>query len=96
MNARRRIFPFDLNCYLPWGRAQRGVDASPTFQRLVEEYAMLSRLEVERVERGEPNFGKAIEERILWRELLELELQDVDEQIERIAGAAERWSDDVS
>jgi hypothetical protein len=32
-----------------------------------------------------PLFGKVVEVRVVWRELLELELHDVDEQIERIS-----------
>ena len=40
---------------------------------------------LERVHRGDPSFNKTIEERIIWGELLELELQEVDEQIERIS-----------
>jgi hypothetical protein len=34
-----------------------------------------------------------VEQRIIWRELLELELQDADEQIERISGAASEYPD---
>jgi hypothetical protein len=53
-------------------------------QRLAEEKAYLEHLDLERVHRGDPSFNKTIEERIIWGELLELELQEVDEQIERI------------
>lgn len=54
-------------------------------QRLAEEKAYLEHLDLERVHRGDPSFNRAIEERIIWGELLELELQEVDEQIERIS-----------
>lgn len=54
-------------------------------QRLAEEKAYLEHLDLERVHRGDPSFNKTIEERIIWGELLELELQEVDEQIERIS-----------
>jgi len=53
-------------------------------QRLAEEKAYLKHLDLERVHRGDPSFNKTIEERIIWGELLELELQEVDEQIERL------------
>ena len=35
-------------------------------------------LEAERVRRGDSLFGQSTEDRIVWSELLELELQDID------------------
>jgi hypothetical protein len=58
-------------------------------ERLVKGREYLERLDQERTSRGEPLLGKSIEERIIWRELLDLELQEFDEQIERICHAAD-------
>jgi hypothetical protein len=38
-----------------------------------------------RAEEEDDALGGFVEERIVWRELLELELQEIDEQIERIS-----------
>ena len=59
-----------------------------TDDRLNRGFSRLQDIELVRNHRQEPLFGKSIEERIVWRELLELELQEVDEQIERISAAA--------
>lgn len=53
-------------------------------RRLAEEKARLEKLDAEREYRGDAGFGKTTEERIVWGELLELELQDIDEQVSRI------------
>lgn len=58
-------------------------------ERLVKGRDYLQRLDQERISRGEPLLGKSIEERIIWRELLDLELQEFDEQIERTCQAAD-------
>jgi hypothetical protein len=58
-------------------------------ERLLKGREYLERLDQERTTRGEPLFGKSIEERIIWRELLDLELQEFDAQIERICHAAD-------
>jgi hypothetical protein len=58
--------------------------------RLSEAKQCLDYLEVEREHRGDPAFGKLIEQQILWRELLELELQDAEERITTMCDAAER------
>lgn len=50
-------------------------------QRLAEEKANLDRLDDQRQRLMGSGYGKAVEERIVWNELLELELQDVDDQI---------------
>jgi hypothetical protein len=49
--------------------------------RLVREKARLDEIDSERIDRGDPSFSKAVEHRIIWCELLDLELQDVDERI---------------
>jgi hypothetical protein len=38
-----------------------------------------------RLHREDPLFGKAVENRIVWRELLELELQSIDEHRDKIS-----------
>jgi hypothetical protein len=57
----------------------------PHEERLGLAVAFLERLDEERCSCGDPNLSKAIEERIIWRELLDLELQKFDEDIERLA-----------
>lgn len=53
-------------------------------QRLVREKDLLENLDRERARRRNSAYGKAAEERIVWSELLDLELQDIDERLERI------------
>jgi hypothetical protein len=57
-------------------------------QRLVEAKTELDRLDRERESRGDMGFGKYTENRIVWAELLDLELQDVDERFHRICRTA--------
>jgi hypothetical protein len=59
-------------------------------RRLTEQLARLEQLDAERERRGDSRFGKSTEDRIVWGELIELELQDIDEQVSRICGAAGR------
>jgi hypothetical protein len=61
---------------------------SSLHERLVKGAGCLERLDWERSSGGNPILGKAIEERIVFRELLDLELQDCDEQIERLSEVA--------
>jgi len=44
----------------------------------------LERLDSERKRRGDPGFGKTTEHRIVWAELLELELEQIDEEMNRM------------
>jgi hypothetical protein len=62
--------------------------ASTIRQRLAEGKACLEWLDAEQDRRGDSGFEKATENRIVWRELLDLELQDVDDQLHRICDAA--------
>ncbi len=64
-------------------------------ERLAKAVAYLERLDVERISHGDPHLGKPIEERIIWRELLDLELQEFDEEIERRSEAAHSLVADV-
>jgi hypothetical protein len=56
--------------------------------RLRDEAARLERLDLERERLGDSRFGQFSEDRIVWSELIELELQEVDEQVNRIRDAA--------
>lgn len=58
-------------------------------ERLAEARLRLERLDLERLLSGDPLLDKAGEQRIVWRELLDLELQDFDEQVERICAATQ-------
>ncbi len=57
-------------------------------QRLAEEKSLLDQLDSEREYRGDSSFRKIAEDRIVWGELLDLELQDFDEQLNRIRQTA--------
>jgi hypothetical protein len=59
-----------------------------TGQRLAHAFARLQTIHLVRDHQHDPLFEKAVESRIIWRELLEMELQDVDERIEQIRAAA--------
>ena len=61
----------------------KNVQTSVPYERLSKATAYLERLDEERSSCGNPTAGKAIETRIIWRELLDLELQEFDEEIER-------------
>ena len=61
---------------------------SATGQRLTEEKYCLEHLDAERAYRGDTDFGRTTEDRIVWGELLDLELQEIDEQIIRICQTA--------
>ncbi|MGE5487334.1 MAG: hypothetical protein ACM3ZB_05895 [bacterium] len=53
-------------------------------KRLVEGETALERFDAERERRNDPRFGRTTEDRIVWGRLIELELQDIDEQLNRI------------
>jgi hypothetical protein len=61
---------------------------SETRRRLLEEKARLDRFQAERDRLGDPAYEKAAEDEIIWSELVELELQDIDEQLTRIRNSA--------
>ena len=58
--------------------------------RLSKAKECLDYLEVEREQRNDPAFGRLFEQQTIWRELLELELQDAEERITSMCDAAER------
>lgn len=85
---------------IPWFRPPEVSEPSefirqgPIRQRLAEAKVRLEELEAERKLRRDWDYGKAVEERIIWGELLDLELQDIDDQIRRIrhtAGSEPRY-----
>ena len=59
-------------------------------ERLAAAKDSLDYLDAEREKRADLMFGKRTEDQIVWRELLELELQDAEERIARMCDAAER------
>ena len=67
----------------------KNVRGSQLKERLAKGVASLERLDVDRISHGDPNLGRPIEKRIIWRELLDLELQEFDEQIERLSEVAD-------
>ena len=60
----------------------------PTRQRLAEAFSLLESVQLDRMYRRDSLFSRLVEERIIWRELIDLELQEADEQIERIFASA--------
>lgn len=54
----------------------------PTHRRLAKSFARLRNIELVRNHRSDPEFGKTAEDRIIWRELLELELQEISGQLD--------------
>ena len=88
MTGKNRIFTLDpaaRETPLSVQRADRS-----THGRLVEGASCLERLDLERTLWRDPSLGRLIEERIICRELLELQLQEIDEQIGRISDEAGR------
>ena len=52
--------------------------------RIEQAFSHLQNIQFARDNRKDPYFGRSTENRIVWRELLELELQEVEEQFARI------------
>ncbi len=75
---------------IPQRPRRRGISNSaedgmgPVRRRLADEKSRLDGLDAERESRGDPGLGKVREDRIVWHELIELELQDIEEQVTRI------------
>jgi hypothetical protein len=64
---------------------RRVIIDSPANHRLADAVGELERLESERVRSRDRRYGKRAEDRIIWNELLDLELQDIDEQLQRLS-----------
>ncbi len=60
---------------------------APASRRLADAVAQLEHLENERIRRRDCRYDKRVEERIIWNELLDLELQEIDEQLSRMSGS---------
>jgi hypothetical protein len=50
----------------------------PTRARLAEAYRCLRDIQLVRNHRGDPSFQKSLEQRMIWRELIDLEVQALD------------------
>ena len=59
--------------------------ASPIRRRLEEAVSRLERIDTVRLLKSDPRFGKSEENQIIWGELIEMELQEIDEQVSRIS-----------
>lgn len=60
------------------------IPSSKIRDRLRAVYASLERIDLARRMSGDPHFGRALEERLVRRELFDLELQELDEQLAHI------------
>jgi len=58
-------------------------------RRIFESMLALERLEAERERRGDRSYGAARESEMIWRELLDLELRNIDENADGIREAAD-------
>ena len=85
MSRKNQICTLNLSDWPSTGPERASQPVCATQERLAEAFACLEKLERQRADERYPFFGKFLEERIIWRELLELELQGVDEQSERIS-----------
>lgn len=83
MSRNKQMCTLNLSSCIPVAPAAPA--CCPTRKRLAEAFDCLQRLDEQRAMGGDPRFGRFVEDRILWRELLELELQEIDEQIERLS-----------
>ena len=61
-----------------------------TQKRLLEAKECLEYLDLERRRRDDPMFGMLLEQQIVSREILELEMQEAEERITLMCDAAER------
>ncbi|MFN7994881.1 MAG: hypothetical protein U0Q18_14845 [Bryobacteraceae bacterium] len=59
-------------------------------ERLAEAVTRLERIDAERERQADSLFGRTTENRIIWGELIELELQEIDEQINHICESTVR------
>ena len=56
----------------------------PHEERLALAAAFLERLAEDRARSGAPHLDEALEKRIIWRELLDLELHEFDQEMQRL------------
>jgi hypothetical protein len=88
MNFKRLFSQRDLGGYGGARKGKTNAVKPAASERLANEFAWLESLDHVRSQRQDPSFAKLVEQRIVGRELIDLELQEVDEQIERICEAA--------
>jgi hypothetical protein len=67
---------------------------SSAARRLEQSIVRLTQIDLMREFLEDAAFGRSVEERIIRRELIELELQYVDEELERISVASGRAAND--
>lgn len=70
--------------------ARRPQPADELGRRLVDGKSRIEELDAERKMRRDPGFAQAAEDRIVWRELLDLELQEIDDRVARSRGGKGR------
>jgi hypothetical protein len=70
--------------------------AWPTRERLARGFVLLERIQKKRSNRSDLSFATSSENQVIWRGLLELELQEIDEQIDRLAAGCERLAGERS
>jgi hypothetical protein len=78
MNIRKLISRVNLLARL---RSRSSRPRGATARRLASEVALLDSLDQDRKRFNDPAFGKIVEESIVWRELLDLQMQEIDEHI---------------
>lgn len=88
MKWKKRLCTLDLSDVpsVPQATAVRPADRNR--KRLEASHACLEMLSSGELRDQDPEIKRMLEERIIWRELLELELHDIDEEIERIVAIA--------
>jgi len=93
MNRKNQICTLNLSDWAAITPLRVTRASGSTQKRLAEAFAFLENLDLQRANGQDRLLGKVVEDRIIWRELLELELQEIDEQIEQISAAAAENSD---
>ncbi len=80
MNRKKQICTLDLAAVAETPAAPiLTVTECPTRKRLAKAAARLRNIDLVRNHRNDPDYGKSLEDKIIWRELLELELQQTVE-----------------
>src|ERR1019366_686922 len=64
------------------------ISDNPTCERLARAFSRLQDIQLVRDFQRDRRLEKTTEDRLIWRELLDLELQEADEKMERLCAAA--------
>ena len=64
------------------------ISGNPTCERLARAFSRLQDIQLVRDFQRDRRLEKTTEDRLIWRELLDLELQEADEKMERLCAAA--------